>query len=392
MDLSFTKEQEAWREEIREFFRKEPPERFPVQQKGLGWGFGAWSYEFAKWLGDKGWISLTWPKEYGGQARSIMDKLILWEEIAYHHAPAGATFFADNFAHTIISLGSPSLKQKLLPGIARGEVTLWLALSEPEAGSDLLALETRAREDGDFYVLNGQKIWSSNAHLADYGFVLARTDATVARHKGLSSFVVDKRFPGITVRPLNNMAGEHYHNQVFFDDVRVPKDSLVGQKNQGFYQMLQGLAIDRFWGRFTHSAYLKRLFEDLVSYIRETKQGGRLLSEDPMVRQKLVELAIEIETCRLLFYRAGWLISTGQEIGETSSIAKLFADELAQRFFNVGMQILGLYCQLESSSKWVQLHGEIERLYLLVVGHTLAGGTSEVIRGTIATRGLGLPR
>lgn len=392
MDLTFSKEQEAWRQEVRAFFKAEPPEKFPTQGVDLGWGFGAWSYQFARRMGEKGWISLCWPEEFGGKARPIVDRLILWEEIAYHKAPGGAIFSSMGYADAFLERGSPRLKEELLPGLARGEINTWMALSEPDAGTDLLALQTRAEEDGDSYILNGGKIWSSNAHLADYGFVLAITDRDAPRGRGLSSFVVDKRAPGVTIEPLYTLAGEHYHNQVFFDNVRVHRDYLVGEKNRGLAQIFTSLDIDRFWGRWGKPALMKRILEELVEYARQTKRNGKSLLDDCLVRHQLADVAIQTEVTRMLCYWAAGKVINGQQLEQEASLSKLLADESWQRVLRIGMQLLGLYGQLEPDSKWVPLLGTIERYYLHSVGHTLAGGTSEIIRNTIATRGLGLPR
>jgi len=394
MEFRFTEKEEAFRKEVRDFLKDEPPEQFPYQLEDDGFGMGGWSYEFSRRLGEKGWLSLTWPKEYGGSERSFMERLILLEELSYHRAPTTANFFGDHMAHTIIELGSERVKKEILPKIAKGEATFWLALSEPNAGSDLLALSTQAVESEDFYVINGQKVWSSYANLADFGFLVARTDPKAPRHKGLSMFILDKKTPGVTVRPITSLVGHQVHNEIFFDDVRIPKDYLVGEKNQGFYQMLKGLEADRFWGRFVKPPACKKLLEELVEYTKETKHNGKVLAKDPVIRQKLAERAIEIEVCRLLFYRAGWMMSKGSPLTYEASVAKLFADEMGQRLYNTGMEILGLYSQLEedSSNKWAPLKGQIGRLYLVSFGHTLAGGSSEIIRNTIATTGLGMPR
>jgi hypothetical protein len=265
-------------------------------------------------------------------------------------------------------------------------------MSEPDAGSDLLGLTTHAVEDGDDFVVNGQKVWSSNAHIADYGYLITMTDPNVPRHKGLSAFVLDNRLPGVTIAPLINILGFRYHNEVFFDNVRIPRDYLLGKKNNGFYQMIKGLEHDRFWARYIKPPYCRRLFEELVQYARETKRGGRALAEDPVVRQKLADIAVDLETCWVLSLRAGWLLVKGLPMNYEASVAKVMADEMGRRLFEVGLELLGLYGQLEKGSKWAQLGGKFEHLYLAGVGHTLAGGTSEIIRDTIATRGLSLPR
>lgn len=387
MDFGFTSEEEAFRDQVRAFIAENPRDMFSLDGEDMGYGLGAWSRQFNRKLGEKGWISLTWPSAYGGQAQPMMFKLILWEECAYHQTPFYGTTMAESMAHVIMEMGTDALKKEVLPGIAGGEIAFWLGFSEPNAGSDLLGLETRAVEDGDVYVLNGQKVWSSNAHLADYGYVLARTDPNVPRHKGLSVFAVNSRLPGVTIKPLINIEGKRFHNQVFFDNARVPKYCLIGQKNNGIYQMLKGLEHDRFWSRFPKPAYCRAILEELVAYARDTS-----LSLSPQLRARLADSAIEIETCRLIFYHAASMIQHGLALTYESSVGKVLADEMGQRLFQLGTQLLGPGGQLMPGSRWVALQGKIARLYLVSRGHTLAGGTSEVNRSTIATRGLRLPR
>ncbi|MBI2846690.1 MAG: acyl-CoA dehydrogenase family protein [Chloroflexi bacterium] len=392
MEFQFTPEQQDFRREVKDFLKQNPPETFPLQNEDSGFGFGGWSREFSRKLGEKGWIALTWPKEYGGLARPLMHKLVLLEEMAYHHAPFFAHFLAESTAHIIIERGSKTLKEETLSSIAKGETSFWLAFSEPDAGTDLLNISSTAVEDGDYFVLNGQKIWSSNSHLAHYGYLLARTDQNVPRHKGVSMFIVPKRLPGISVTGLINLAGFRWHNQVFFDNVRVPRDYLIGEKNQGFYYLLKGLEYDRFWGRFVKAPYCQRILEQLIQYVRDASHQSNAHAHSVLIRHRLAEMAIEVEACRLLFYSIGWAMSKGRELSYESSGAKVFADEMGLRLADVGMQVLGLYGQLEPDSKHTALKGKIERLYLTGRGHTIAGGTSEVVRNTVAMRGLGMPR
>ena len=394
MDFGFTRDQESFREGVTDFLRKNPAEKFSVQYKDDGYGFGSWSYDFSRLLGTAGWLTLSWPKEYGGQGRSIIDKLILQEELSYKHSPWCANYFADSMVDTIMEQCSNELKSELLPKIARGEGHFWLAFSEPDAGTDLLAINTIAKEDGDYYVLNGQKVWSSYAHLADYGYLLARTetDPDARRSQTLSIFILDKKLPGVTLRPLTSLANTHIHNEVYMDNVKVHKKYLVGEKNKGFNQMLRGLESDRFWARFVKAPWCKRLLEDLVQYAKETKRRGKTLAEDSLTRYRLAEMAMEIEACRLLFWRMAWMLNEGLSLTYEASEGKVFADEMGQRLFSLGMQMFGLYSQLEGDSKWAPLKGMVEKWYLESFGHVLAGGTSEIQRTSIATVGMGLPR
>ena len=207
-----------------------------------------------------------------------MFKLILLEELAAAGAPFGPLGGCDQTAEAIMRYGSRRLQQEVLPRIARGEVTFWQGFSEPNAGSDLLALQTTAVRDGDEYVLNGRKIWSSHAGIGTYGLVIARTNPTAPRHKGLSMFVVDNTKPGMDIRPIRNMTGGVYHYEVFLDSVRVEKEYLLGKEDDGFVQLLGGLDTDRFWGRFYKAPALQRILKDLVVYANTTTRRGKRLS------------------------------------------------------------------------------------------------------------------
>jgi alkylation response protein AidB-like acyl-CoA dehydrogenase len=321
-----------------------------------------------------------------------MHKLILLEELAGAGAPFGPLGGCDQTAEAIIRYGSRRLQQEVLPRIAQGEVTFWQGFSEPNAGSDLLALQTHAARDGDDYVINGRKIWSSHAGVGTYGLVIARTNPQAPRHKGLSMFVVANHTPGMDIRPIRSMTGGVYHYEVFLDTVRVPKDYILGQEDEGFTQLLKGLDTDRFWGRFYKAPALQRLLRELIAYANTATRHGQPLAKDAVVRRQLASLATDIEVLRLLFYRNGWLIREGLPTPYESALNKVFADETGQKLAALGMEILGLYGPLKEGSRWAKLHGKMQHVYQTSLGHTIAGGTSEVLRTTVATRGLGLPR
>ena len=392
MEFAFSPEEEAFRAEVRAFLRDHPRERFPEDGMDAGYGSGAHSRPFMQALGARGWLSMSWPRAFGGQERSMSHRLILLEELAAAGAPFGPLAGCDQTAESIIRHGSTALRTEVLPRIARGEATFWQGFSEPGAGSDLLSLTTAARRDGDHWIIDGHKIWSSHAGISTYGLVLARTDPTAKRHQGLSMFVVDNRTPGMDIRPIRSMTGGVYHYEVFLDGVRVPADYLLGREHGGFTQLLTGLDTDRFWGRFYKAPYLRRMLGQLVEYANATPRGGAPLSRDPVVRRQLATVATEIEALRMLFYRAGWLIQRGRPITYESALAKVMADELGQKVAALGMELLGPYGPLAAGSRWAKLGGAIQHMYQTSLGHTIAGGTSEVLRGTVAVRGLGLPR
>jgi alkylation response protein AidB-like acyl-CoA dehydrogenase len=392
MEFAIPADAERFAEDVRAFLKANPPATFPIDGMDAGYGSGAVSRKFLRALGERGWISMTWPREFGGQARPMMTKLVLLEELAAAGAPFGPLESCDQTAESIMHYGSERLRGDLLPRIARGDATFWQGFSEPGAGTDLLSLKTEATRDGDEYVIRGHKIWSSHAGVANYGLVLARTSQDARRSRGLSMFVVDNESAGLDIRPIRSMTGGVYHYEVFIDGVRVPKDYLLGREGEGFVQLLKGLDTDRFWGRFYKAPSLKRMLAGLVEYANTTVRHGAPLARDPAIRRRLAELAAELEVIRLLFYRTGWMIERGMPVLYESALGKVMADETGQKLAALGMELLGLYGSLTPDSRWAPLRGEIQHAYQTSLGHTIAGGTSEILRTTIATRGLGLPR
>ncbi|MDY6907671.1 MAG: acyl-CoA dehydrogenase family protein [Chloroflexota bacterium] len=395
MDFRFTPEQEAMRREFEEFFKE------AVREAPPGWGAGmeqvydtdagfAFHRSMARKLGEKGWLSLPWPREYGGQAHSIIEQLIFNEVRAYYRAPGVDLFGVGMLAPTLLMWGSEEQKRHYLPQIARGEILWCQGWSEPNAGSDLAALTTRAVRDGDDYVINGQKIWTSGAHRADWCFMLLRTDVEQPRHRGLSFFLVDMKTPGITMRPLEDMARNHMFNEVFFDDVRVPAENMVGEENRGWYVTLMTMNFER--SGVARIAETRHLLEELVEFCKETVRSGRPLSEDPFVRHRLAQLAIEIEVGRSMSYRVAWLQQKGEMPARQASAAKLYGTELMQRVAYTGYRTLGMYGQVKGSSRWAPLMGKFENECQTCMGHNIAAGSSEIQRNIIATRGLELPR
>ncbi|MFC1919350.1 acyl-CoA dehydrogenase family protein [Chloroflexota bacterium] len=396
MHFRFFEAEDQFRQEIREFLDRNLPKDWikggyyaaSHAQDDEEWNF---CRDMSRKLGERGWLSLAWPKEYGGQGRSHVEQAIFNEEMAYRKAPGVEPVTVNFLAPTLIEFGSEEQKTKHLPLIASGETSWCEGFSEPEAGSDLASLQLRATEDGDFYVLNGQKIWISNAHRADWCFCLARTDPEVkSKHKGISFFLVDMKTQGIMVKPLLQLFGAHGFNQVFFDNVRVPKENMVGEKNRGWYVAMGTLSLER--SGILYSASSRSTLEDVLNYIKETMRSGRGIDDNFIVRSKLAEIAIEIEVARWLAYRVAWMQDQGLPVEHEASVSMLFGGELIQRTARVTIEVLGLFGQLEPGSKWAQIKGAIEQGYLITLSTTIAGGTSEIQRNIIAQRGLGLPR
>ncbi|HEY7520545.1 MAG TPA: acyl-CoA dehydrogenase family protein [Methylomirabilota bacterium] len=391
MDFGFTPAERAFAEEVRQFLREHPLDRFPLDGMDAGYGSGAHSHAFMRELGARGWISMCWPEAFGGQARPMFDKLVLFEELALAGAPFGPLAGMWQTADAIIDYGTGHLRREVLPAIARGEAAFWQGYSEPDAGSDLLALETSARRDGDGYVIRGHKIWSSHAGIATHGLVFCRTSREARRSQGFSMFVVPNGTPGMDIRPIRSLTGGVYHYEVFLDDVRVPADLLLGPEGQGFQALLNGLDSDRFWGRFYKAPALERVLRRLVHYANTTTRGDRLLAHDAGVRRRLAAMATDIAALRLLFYRAACLLRDGAPISYETAVAKVYADETGQKLARLGMDMLGPWAPLRAGSPEAPLDGEISHAYLTSLGHTIAGGTAEVLRTSVAVRGLGLP-
>jgi alkylation response protein AidB-like acyl-CoA dehydrogenase len=373
MDFEFTAEQEEFRQELDDFIRELLPPDW--DEMAIYWpaGYGTipiaeaefrdFMNELNRKLGEKGWLIAGWPKEYGGMSSMTM-QAIVDEVTSYYRAPAGgiATMIA---GPTLIAVGSEEMKKEWLPKIASGEAAFWLGYSEPNAGSDLGAIKTTAIADGDDFVVNGQKTWSSAAHVSDHAWLLARTDLEASKHKGATLFIVDNNTPGITIRPIENICGIHSFNEV-----------LALQ----FERLLVGA------GAF------RRVLEDLNQYARETMLDGRPLSKDPLVRNKLASMAIEIEVLYGFYWRTAWLMDQGKIPELEASVLKLFATELSRKLASTAMEILGPYGQLEKGSDWAPLGGRISLGYLDSISGPIGAGTSEIQRSIIATRGLGLPR
>lgn len=392
MDFRFTEEEEAFRKEVRDFIRESlPPDWLgvdPGPEEESREEIYPLALEMWRKLGSKGWVGLTWPKEYGGQEASLWKEMTLLQELAYRGVPGMDLAIAQ--ADLLLNFGTEEQKRRFIPPITRGEVKWAIGMSEPNAGSDTFAVQLKAVEEENCFVLNGQKIWSSGAHHAKYQVVYARTDPD--KHLGLSVFIVDLESQGITLRQITQMTGIPAFCEVFFDNVRVPKENLLGEKNGGWQILLHAFGGERTYGLFIiYNA--KRYLEQLVQYCRETYVNGQPLAKDPLIRNRLAQIAIEIEVGLNLGHELNWMATQGTSTVKASSQIKVHGAAVAQQLANLGQQILGLYGPLNEDSKWVKLGGRFRHTYLSAVAFSMAGGTSETSRNHIAGRfGLGLPR
>ena len=388
MEFKFTAEHEALRKEVRDFLAEALPNRGvgpvrPTSQEN-------WEEQLAfnKKLAKKGWIAPAWPKEYGGLGWSHINQMIFSEELAYAGAPDGGRVFnVGMIGPTLIVHGTPEQKAEHLPRITNAEVTWCQGYSEPGAGSDLASLQTRAVRDGDDYVVNGQKIWTTVAHHADWCFLLVRTDPDAPKHKGISFLLVDMKTPGITVRPLINMAGYHEFNEVFFEDVRVPVRNRVGEENRGWYVAMTLLDFER--SNDASIAANQRQLELLMQLWRERRSGEAYRD---ILRHRIADLWVANEVGRMLAYRIAWMQEAGRIPNYEASVIKVFATELAQRITNFGVNLFGPAGALEPDSKYAVANGVFEKGHLVNVAPTIYSGSSEIQRNIIAQRGLGLPR
>lgn len=385
MDFDFSAEEKKTLKEVRAFLKSEVTPELKAESLALGYCYGGeLGRKFVHKFATNRWLVPNWPEEYGGMGASAMLTFAIKEELAYRMP---LIFVAAHMAGpTIMHFGSESLKKQWLLPIAKGEIEFALGYTEPWAGSDLSALKIDAVDQGDHFLLNGQKTFNTHTHVADYHWLATITDPDAKRYQNMSMMIVDLKYPGITIRPLITMA-DWQTNEVFYDNVKVPKEYLVGDLNQGFYYLMAALDYERM---FPLGGY-QRLFDEIVQYAKETEVNGHPLSKDPLIRQKLAQLAIELDANKLIFYRLAHMIDKGKIPNYETSMQKLFATELAQKITNTGMEVLGHYGQLKKGSKWAVLQGQVEHHYRWSVVETIYAGTSEIQRNIMAQRGLKLP-
>jgi len=381
MHLAFSPAEARVRDAIRAFLADTMPPPSAIAEDG--W-IGGFSPEFSRRMGAAGWIGMTWPRAYGGGERSYVERAIVTEECLRAGAPTAAHWTGDRqIGPSLLAHGTEEQKREILPRIVRGELVFCLGMSEPGAGSDLAALKTRAVEDGDAFVVDGQKVWTSLASQADYCYLVARTDPDAPRHHGISELLVDMHLPGITVRPLVDMTGEHHFNEVFFENVRVPRRWLIGEKNRGWFQIASQLDYERA-GMERLLSYAP-LFRDLEAHLRAT---GR--TRDPLVRQALARFHGELAVGRMFIYRIAWKLSRGIAPTAETALAKLYGTELEQRLARFAAEMLGDESLLTTGGG--RLATRTARALLNAPGLTIRGGTVEILRNIVAQRGLGLPR
>ena len=393
MRFTFTEEQNRFRQGVRDFLQAElKAGSFVMKSGGLAEGS---SHEFSKKMAERGWIGMTWPKQYGGQGRTYVDKVILNEEIFRLQAPVAYHFLADRqIGPSIIHVGSEWQKEYFLPRFVRADENLKFCLlfSEPNAGSDLVNVATSATEDGDSFIIRGQKVWTSGGHQAEYGWLLARTcfDPKVPRAESCSQFILDLRLPGVTVRPVINMAGRHAFNEVFFDDVRVEKRFMVGQENDAFKQIMAQMDYERSGIERLMQNY--PIYEKLMAHVKQMdkKKAGEAFYS--WVRDSIAQLEIEFNIGQLLVYYTAWTIDQGRKPSKEAALAKAYCNQYEQRLNDLATRVLGPSSLLREGTPWAAFDGELAECYLWSPSYTLQGGSVEVLKNIVAQRGLNLPR
>jgi alkylation response protein AidB-like acyl-CoA dehydrogenase len=336
------------------------------------------SRELARELGERGWIGMTWPVEAGGHGRTLLERLVVFEALIAQGAPIASMWLADRqVGPTLLQFGTPEQRRRFLPGIVAGTAMWCIGMSEPDAGSDVAALRTKATRDGSGWVIDGRKVWTSGAHDADWCYVIARTDPEVPKHAGLSEFVVDMSAPGITVQPIVDMTGDGHFCEVTFDDVRVPDQHQVGEVNGSFRQVMRQLEHER--GGIDRLLSNRRLYLDLL-------ETGAVDRSDPVVRQELAVLETGYRLGRLMVLRE----LLGQAPKGFSAVTKTFCTEFEQRVTAFCASVAGPHALLWEGEDG--LGPRVARNVCYAPAYTIMGGTTQILRNLVAERLLGLPR
>ncbi len=390
MRFEFTAEENDFRRQISEFLDDVLPDNWGGSTYMSDDDSWAMDQQFRNELVKRKWLVMSWPKQYGGSDSSPMMNTIFADEMAYRRAPGLDGFGTRMLGPTLMAFGNEEQRTQHLGAIARGEVQWCQGYSEPNSGSDLASIQTRAVLDGDEFVINGAKIWTTMGHRADMMFMLVRTNPDEPLHAGISLLLVDMKTLGIEVKPIVNMADIHHFNQVIFDDVRVPKANLVGDLNDGWRVGMTILNHERSGIEFAAGA--RAAIEELIVYINDDDSPVSQAKSDPNMRIKIAELSTEVEAARLLCYDVTWRHGEGLEPSFEASMSKVAGTEIYQKVLDFGLEILGMYGGLIVGSPQAELQGRFLKMRMLSTATTIFSGTNEIQKNIIAQRGLGLPR
>ena len=393
MELAYSKTDEAFRKEVRSWLKKNLPKKdkavselMPHDPERV-----RLAKEWQRKLYDAGYVAMSWPKEYGGQNADAMRQTIVNEELVLARAPGlvGASGLL-MLGPTLIQYGTEEQRRRYLPKILTAEEIWCQGYSEPGAGSDLASLRTRAEIVGDEFIVNGQKVWTSNAQFSDWMFCLVRTDPDAPKHRGISYILIDMNTPGITVRPLVQMTGDAGFNEVFFDNVRVPRTNLVGELNQGWMVANNTLFHERnLLGSTTRT---QLMMQNLIRLARSHQRYGKPAADDPIMRQNLSSLLTRVEAMKYHSYRQLTNAIKGRPPGVGAMVNKLVGTELNHDICALALEIMNSYAPLKKGAAHVINYGTWQYEFMFTLGLVIGGGTSEIQKNIISERGLGMPK
>ncbi|NMM83011.1 acyl-CoA dehydrogenase [Rhodococcus sp. SRB_17] len=388
MDFELDANQRAWREEVRAFLAENvtPELRAEMAEHDLEF-IGGELTAFRRKIGAKGWFGLNWPEEFGGLGLGAVYQHLLVSEFEYWGVP-GPDLTVTSVAPMIMRHGTRQNREEFLPPIARGELTCAVGYSEPNAGTDLASLKTRAVREGDEWVINGSKIWNSMAQRVTHEWLCVRTNTEVPKHKGISVIIVPIDAPGIVIRPITAWSG-YRTNETFFDNVRVPVTNLIGEVDKGWKYITGALDLER--GALTNAGDLRRAVDDLLILSREIREDGTRPVDSADVRRKLAQLDADVELAQLMGFEASSLLESGTIPSVLVSTEKVFSSELRQRIADIGTSMLGPAGLIAGSDPNAVMAGKFERLYRAAPLLRFGAGANEVLRDVIAQRGHGLP-
>jgi len=395
VDFTLTPEQQAFRERVRVWLEANIPREW--KSMGATEVPRPEAYELLrKWqakLHEGGFIGVTWPKEYGGQGLTFMEEMILHQEMSLQKAPPMLNVLGVGMAGpTIIAYGTEEQKKRYPAKILSCEEIWCQGYSEPNSGSDLAALQTRAVKDGEYYVINGQKVWTSLAHMSDWMMLLARTDPSAPKHKGITYFLLDMHAPGVTVKPLKQLTGDSEFNEVFFDNVRVHESQVLGEVNNGWAVGLTTLMFERLALGFGLQVRLRISLESMIDLARRMEKDGRAVTSDPVMRQKIAQLWIDTEALKYTGARAITKLLKGELPGPEASAGKMGWVETHQKLQELAMEIEGPYSQFIKGSDRAIDGGVWQYGFLRSRANSIEGGTTEIQKNIIGERVLGLPK
>jgi len=396
MDFDFTEKQQTFRQEVRAWLAA----NVPAELRGRGFASSRADLEAVRRLRNwqrtlykAGYVGMDWPIEYGGRGASLVEQVMFYEEMSRAQAPqplnrSGLSMLGP----TLMKHGTAAQKGRHLDRILTAEEIWCQGFSEPNAGSDLANLQTRAVLDGDWYVLNGQKVWTSMAHVSDWGFFLVRTDPAAAKHKGITFLLLDMRSPGVTIRPLRQITGEAEFNEVFLENVRVPASNVVGKVNEGWGVAITTLSYERDVLTMIRHISLRTALERLIALAKRTKRNGHPAAAEPVIRQKLAGLMVAERCLQLNGYRSLTKILKGGAPGPEGSTSKLFWSQVDQDLAEIATEVIGPYSQIAAPSPWAVDEGQWEFYCCLARGSGIRAGTTEILKNILGERVLGLPK